>query len=261
MDIEITDIAQEIAERLAAQYRLIKAAIPVGTWILATSTAVGGEWVRIGPTFCQVISHVTRVVNGKACLLLHAVRPDGAGEKNITAVDADPARVDVASVDTMFDNVFPPNTRVRFFSTDGWKNYIVVDRRNGGAVLVDQNGTSAFAPMALFDHTKDVSPGGCIWFFVLDSEKKTNGQWERRTAPRLPEPTKGNIVDAEPFNCPVCLEFFGSARIHSCIEGHSVCESCFVRMPKKDCPSCRKPVGGRNRALEAVMAAVVLYPS
>ena len=52
------------------------------------------------------------------------------------------------------------------------------------------------------------------------------------------------------FNCPICFEFYGAARIYNCGEGHSLCHACAYKLAPRKCPQCKKPLCGRNVALE-----------
>lgn len=58
--------------------------------------------------------------------------------------------------------------------------------------------------------------------------------------------------------CPICMRTY-QGMIFQCPEGHAICSACKdkLRGDPKTCPSCRAVLGeNRNRALEAVMAAI-----
>lgn len=62
----------------------------------------------------------------------------------------------------------------------------------------------------------------------------------------------------EALLCPICTRPY-QGMIFQCPEGHAICSACKdkLRGTPRLCPSCRKELGdNRNRALEAVMAAI-----
>jgi len=65
-------------------------------------------------------------------------------------------------------------------------------------------------------------------------------------------------VDARrEMECPVCLnEMKPPVRIWQCSEGHPVCDSCQKRPQVQQCPTCRRPVTGRNILAEKIAMAV-----
>lgn len=69
-------------------------------------------------------------------------------------------------------------------------------------------------------------------------------------------PTLGLHTRRE-MECPVCLnEMKPPVRIWQCSEGHPVCDSCQKRPQVQQCPTCRRPVTGRNILAEKIAMAV-----
>lgn len=66
----------------------------------------------------------------------------------------------------------------------------------------------------------------------------------------------------ETFECPICLETY-AVRIFQCIQGHSICETCFLKLEIDECPQCRGIFSEtRNYALEeALEKSLVLNES
>jgi len=70
-------------------------------------------------------------------------------------------------------------------------------------------------------------------------------------------PTLGLQTRRE-MECPVCLaEMKPPMKIWQCSEGHPVCESCHKRPQlNSTCPTCRRPVSGRNILAEKISRAL-----
>mmetsp|Transcript_69821 Transcript_69821/g.195200 ORF Transcript_69821/g.195200 Transcript_69821/m.195200 type:complete len:216 (+) Transcript_69821:100-747(+) len=86
---------------------------------------------------------------------------------------------------------------------------------------------------------------------------------EKRKLAARREKRKANEVTgsfhASVAECPVCMENM-DAEIFSCKEqGHNICGECLEQLERpKKCPECRGPVGVRNRAIERMVANLVL---
>ena len=63
-------------------------------------------------------------------------------------------------------------------------------------------------------------------------------------------------VEEQDYNCPICMDFM-LGPILQCIDGHLICQKCFLSLASNKCPTCRReyPDGqpGRNRALEMIV--------
>nr|QBK86903.1 MAG: thioredoxin-like protein [Marseillevirus LCMAC103] len=76
---------------------------------------------------------------------------------------------------------------------------------------------------------------------------------ERRAfvVPPPPAPDAGRDTESwSAFSCPICFLSYGTSRIYQCAAGHSLCHDCAYKLAPQQCPQCRKPLCGRNTAME-----------
>ncbi|XP_023339855.1 uncharacterized protein LOC111710065 [Eurytemora carolleeae] len=63
------------------------------------------------------------------------------------------------------------------------------------------------------------------------------------------------------FECPICFEEMSPpTRIWQCVDGHAICETCREKLATRFCPSCCRPIEGRNMALERMARSLYGLP-
>ncbi|XP_078170408.1 uncharacterized protein LOC144564680 isoform X2 [Carex rostrata] len=87
-------------------------------------------------------------------------------------------------------------------------------------------------------------------------KKETGAGKEIQVNPPPPQEEIVVTIDPRSLECSICFEPLCHP-IYQCILGHVACRLCWKKIENK-CSTCKKPIGGQNIALEAVLESMRL---